>query len=78
MDNKRAQGTKSPIPFCVSLLLVSRLKAKHYFIKEEEHKKQQTAFSHIHCFWQGIRMSRERWGHERKSGRTDKSKKSKA
>lgn len=59
-------------------MLVYSLKAKLYFVKEEEHKKQQTAFPHTHSFWQEIQMSRKRWGHERKSGGTDKSKKSKA
>lgn len=78
MDNREHKEQKARYHSCVSLLLVSSLKANHYFVKEEEHKQQQTAFPCTLFFWQEIRMSRKRWGHERKSGGTDKSKKSKA
>lgn len=44
MDNREHREQKACYHSCVSLLLVSSLKASHYFIKEEQHKKQQRAF----------------------------------
>lgn len=78
MDNREHKEQKARHHSSVSLLLVSSPKANHYLVKEEEHRQQQTAFPCTLFFWQGIRMSRKRWGHERKSGGIDKSKKSKA
>lgn len=78
MDNREHKEQNAQSHSSVSLLLVFSLEAKHYLVKEEEHKQHSTACPCTLFFWQEIQMSRKRWGHERKSGGTDKSKKSKA